>query len=176
MDFVKEIERLQREQSRKLGLKDANAPGAVMPPSAPEPASTPARGAGAVRQRASASKPGPSGAAPGASAARGAAAVVAGMALLVPVAILVGFALSGLDDAWDGEYLYPIEALFVVGPLVLAAAVLQVRRQIVSAVRAGRTAAPSGPRVPWLVPVLGALVMAAIALSSVFPRGVPLGY
>ena len=150
MDFVKEIERLQREQSRKLGLKDANAPGAVMPPSAPEPAPAPAKGAGTVRQRSLESKSGPSGAAPGATAARSAAAVVAGMALLVPVAI--------------------------VGPLVLAVAVLQVRRQIVSAVRAGRTAAPSGPRVPWLVPVLGALVVAAIALSSVFPRGVPLGY
>ena len=175
MDFVKEIERMQREQSRKLGLADANAPGAVMPRSAPEPAQAPGKALGKARARpAAAGAQAPDGSA-ASGVARGAAAVVAGMALLVPVGILVGFALSGLDDAWDSHYLYPIEALFVVGPLVLAVAVLQVRRQVMSAVRAGRTATPGGSRVPWLVPVLGALIVAAIALSSLFPQGVPLG-
>jgi hypothetical protein len=174
MDFVKEIERLQREQSLKLGLKDAHAPGAVLRPSAPEPAPTPAKGAGTGRARLLASKPVPAGAAPGASSARTAAAVVAGVALLVPVAILVGFALSGLEDAWDGEYLYPVDALFVVGPLVLAVAVLQARRQIVAGLREGQPSA-RGPRVPWLLPTLVALFIAAVALTAVFPRGVPLG-
>jgi hypothetical protein len=61
----------------------------------------------------------------------------------------------------------------VVGPLVLAVAVLQARRQIVAGIREGQSSA-RGPRVPWLVPVLFALVMAAMALSGVFPDGIPL--
>jgi hypothetical protein len=150
MDFVKEIERLQQEQARRLGLDNAGAPGAVLPPQAAPSTDT-----------------------LGSRAARGAGAVVAGWVLLVPVAILLGFALSGLGDAWDGRRLYPFEALFVVGPLVLAVAVLQARRQIVAGIREGQSSA-RGPRVPWLVPVLFALVMAAMALSGVFPDGIPL--
>jgi hypothetical protein len=176
MDFVKEIERLQQEQARRLGLDNAGAPGAVLPPqAAPSPAP-------ADRKPGARTRPGAGAAATasppatdtlGSRAARGAGAVVAGWVLLVPVAILLGFALSGLGDAWDGRRLYPFEALFVVGPLVLAVAVLQARRQIVAGIREGQSSA-RGPRVPWLVPVLFALVMAAMALSGVFPDGIPL--
>jgi hypothetical protein len=175
MDFVKEIERLQQEQARRLGLDNAGAPGEVLRPQAapsPTPASRKPRtrtrsGAGAT---ATASAPEPD--TPGSRAARGAGAVVAGWVLLVPVAILLGFALSGLGDAWDGRRLYPFEALFVVGPLVLAVAVLQARRQIVAGIREGQPSA-RGPRVPWLVPVLMALGVAAMALSGIFPHGIP---
>jgi hypothetical protein len=176
MDFVKEIERLQQEQARRLGLDSAGAPGEVLGPQAapsPTPASRKPKNRPGAGATATASAPVPAPDSLGSRAARGAGAVVAGWALLVPVAILLGFALSGLGDAWDGRRLYPFEALFVVGPLVLAVAVLQARRQIVAGIREGQSSA-RGPRVPWLVPVLFALVMAAMALSGVFPDGIPL--
>ena len=177
MDFVKEIERLQQEQARRLGLDSAGAPGEVLRPQA-APSPTPASRKPKTRIRpgagttATASAPVPAPDTLGSRAARGAGAVVAGWALLVPVAILLGFALSGLGDAWDGRRLYPFEALFVVGPLVLAVAVLQARRQIVAGIREGQPSA-RGPRVPWLVPVLMALGVAAMALSGIFPHGIP---
>lgn len=204
MDYVKEIERIQREQEARLKLGRGTPPelhGATGPvsetlakvramaehPLAAATAATKARAdvPGKARgNRAQARSP----AAPAAAlsltdkaAAQRLAAGIARFALLVPVLVLAGMGLSGIESAWDGQAVHPVDALFVVVPWLLAIAVLQLRRHAAAAIlRGGQAAQPGSPalssRLRWLGPVVVTLVVAAVAAGMMFPEGLPLGH
>lgn len=201
MDYVKEIERIQREQEARLKLGRGVPPelrgatGQTSEALAKVPAMTGHPLAAAVtkareevarkargNRTAARSPAAPASPLPPAdkAAAQRLAAGIARFALLVPVLVLVGMGLSGVESAWDGEAVHPVDALFVVVPWLLAVAVLQLRRHAAQAIlRGGRPAQPGTPplgsRLRWLGPVVVALVIAAVAASMVFPEGVPLG-
>lgn len=202
MDYVKEIERIQREQEARLKLGRGAPPelhGATGPVSetlakvramAEHPlavAATKARAddAGKTRgQRAQARSPAASASTLSSTdkaAAQRLAAGIARFALLVPVLVLAGMGLSGIESAWDGQSVHPVDALFVVVPWLLAIAVLQLRRHAAAAIlRGGQPAQPGTPalgsRLRWLGPVVVTLVVAAVAASMMFPEGLPLGH
>lgn len=194
MDYVKEIERIQREQEQRLRLGQGLPPdlkgGAKVAQETlarvtAQPATHPVAAAVAqVRDRhaQARSRAGSSStvktAASDAATQRVAASIV-GFVLLVPVMFLLGMGLSAIEGAWDGQFLDPMETLFVVGPLVMAAAALTLRKHVMSAVLRGGKPAPAGTpalgsRLKWVGPVIAGLVAAAVAASMFFPQGLPL--
>lgn len=194
MDYVKEIERIQREQEQRLRLNQglpADLKGGarvaqdtlakVSAPSATHPV---AAAVAQVRERhaqarSRAGAPASVKTAATDAATQRVAATIVGFVLLVPVMFLLGMGLSGIEGAWDGQFLDPMEALFVIGPLVMAGAALTLRKHVMSAVlRGGKPAPPGSPalgsRLKWVGPVIVSLVIAAVAASMFFPEGLPL--
>ncbi len=194
MDYVKEIERIQREQEQRLRLGQglppdlkagAKAAQDTLARVSAQPAAHPVAAAVAqVRDRHAQARGRAGSAATAKTAASDAAtqrvaATIVGFVLLVPVMFLLGMGLSGIEGAWDGQYLDPMEALFVIGPLVMAAAALTLRKHVMAAVLRGGKPAPAGTpalgsRLKWVGPVIVSLVIAAVAASMFFPQGLPL--
>jgi hypothetical protein len=189
MDYIKEIERIQREQEQAIraaqlkteemaraALAGAPAARVVAPaPARPTPrAKPPARSPGEVEHaaaRALASTP---------PAARAFAARVARRVLLIPVFVALAFVVEGAMGAWDGYYLHPGELVSVVVPLVIIAGLLKLRARLADPQSWTRVAAAPGVQAAqsavgrWVVIVV-VLIIASAVLEDVFPRGLPVG-
>lgn len=184
MDYVKEIERIQREQERAIReaqIRTEQAARAALAQAGGNPAAPAARSrrgnkpADAVDARSSAAKAGSP------PAALGAAARVARAVLAVPMAIAFLFVVSGLLDTWDGYYLRPAQLLSAVVPLLIFIGLLRLRGRLADPAAWQReVAAPeAGQRTQraigrW-VAIIVLLVIASAFLEDVFPTGLPVG-
>jgi hypothetical protein len=115
--------------------------------------------------------------------------------MLIPVAILLWFAWSGVDDAWDGYYLRPFQALFVLVPLGMVVAVLSLRHLLLQKLKFLQTGSLTDAKhrmvllrrsltgtkqrisntMRWLPKALMALALVSFASMFLMPRGLPLG-
>jgi len=189
MDYIKEIERLQKDQEVRLraAIPDEPAHYIELKEAAMAKATAAARGEEApARPRArtgAAPRPAQQGGASGQAGgpasqqvlSRGAANV-----LIVPAIFLIVFALGHVEQAWTGSHLRTMDALFVVIPLIAFLAVMRIRRHLLRVANP----APGGPvrrRTADVVAgsvravfVLGVLLsIAGMILEDLFPQGLP---
>jgi ankyrin repeat protein len=165
MDYTKEIERLQKEQEQALRGHAPSPPLPNQPTDGAQQASTPVS-AGATDA--------------GHGVPSNAASVVS-WSLLVAVLVPLAIAWSGLDDAWDGYYLHPFAAMFVVVPLLMAMGVLWIRHQLLqkiqspSSIDMAQTGLALRSNLRWVSPAMVVLMLGSFAASVLLPDGVPLG-
>jgi hypothetical protein len=104
--------------------------------------------------------------------------------LLAIAAILIWYAWSGVDDAWDGYYLQPFQAMFVLVPLIMVMALLALRRMVLQKLQSfqdGSSASIDDVKqrisstLRWLPKTIMVLVLGSFALTFLLPRGLPLG-
>lgn len=193
MDYVKEIERIQRAQELRLRLQGAAPPelddavDAVSKgmPAVPAPNESPLKGAvrrareGAAAR--GAGKPAPRAgvkvAPQPAGPSRTQRVAVVRFVLLLPALVLLLVGLNLLIEAWDGEVLYPADVAAALLPWLFAFAVLRVRREVTQVMQRGGLPATGDPalfgRLRWFPMVAGLLIVAAVVLSIVFPDGLP---
>ncbi|MCM5678098.1 hypothetical protein M8A51_00955 [Schlegelella sp. S2-27] len=189
MDYIKEIERIQREQEQAIRAAQAKAEqtaraalaggttAAVAAPAPARPASRakpPSRSPGEVEHaatRALSSTP---------PAVRAFAARVARRVLLIPVLVALAFVVEGAMGAWDGYYLHPGELVAVVVPLLIIAGLLKLRARLADPQSWTRVATAPGMQAAqgvigrWVVIVI-VLIIASAVLEDVFPGGLPVG-
>lgn len=195
MDYVKEIERIQREQEQAIRAAQVKTEQAALAalanagaaPPLPPPAPAPAPGKAASRQsgkaqaqaqvrhaaaRALASSP------PGALAF---VARVVRAVLLIPIFAALVVVIGSAMEAWDGYYLHPGELVSVIVPLLIIIGLLKLRRRLADPQSWGREAASPGAKqavqstVDRWIGFIVVLVIAMVFLEDVFPRGLPLG-
>lgn len=190
MDYIREIERLQKEQEARLrlGIPQEPAHYVELKEAAVAQATAAARGEEAparARPRPAAapraaSQQGGSGGATGTTAhsevlSRGAANV-----LIVPAIFLLVFALGNIEQAWTGSHVLPMEAAVVAILLIAFLAVLRVRRHLLRVARPGRGGPPprrtadvvaGGVRTVFVLGVM--LTIAGVILEEMFPQGLP---
>lgn len=153
MDYTKEIERLQKAQEK---AQDKHVNNTFETQAVIKPALS--AGQVAVTRR------------------------MLGQGMLVPVALLVGFAWTRWDNAWDGYYLYPIAAMFVMVPLLIASAVLGLRHFLLDRLDALEHRSPMGERysmlrhiLRWMIPSLLVLTVGSFINQRLLPSVVPVG-
>lgn len=189
MDYIKEVERIQREQEqaiRAAQVKAEQMARAALAGGTAPPVAAPAPTRAAPRARPSSRSPGEiehvaaralSSTPP---AARAFAARVARRVLLIPVFVALAFVVEGAMGAWDGYYLHPGELVSVVVPLVIIAGLLKLRARLADPQSWTRVAAAPGVQAAqsavgrWVVIVV-VLIIASAVLEDVFPRGLPVG-
>ena len=198
MDYVKEIERIQREQERAIRIAQqkteqaaraalAQAQGEARPVP-PRPAAATA-GPAAQRTKRPAQ---PAAAAPAGHAAARAvssappaaiafAARVARAVLVIPLLAALAFIVEGAMGAWDGYHLHPGELASVIVPLVIAVMLLKLRARLSDPASWARELAAPGRKqaaqnaIGRWVAILIVLVIASAFLDDIFPRGLPVG-
>jgi ankyrin repeat protein len=155
IDYTKEIERLQQAQASTTAAKSAD-PSFAQNASAPQQLGTPPTyQSNAVR--------------------------VVSWGMLMPVAFLLWFAWQASGDVWDGYYLQPFQAMFLVMPLLMALGVLWTRQMVLQKMHAPEqvSVADTGQKMRdatrWLSPLIIVLMLASFGSMFALPRGLPLG-
>jgi ankyrin repeat protein len=103
------------------------------------------------------------------------------MLVVVLVLVLLAFAWSGLDDAWDGYYLNPFAAMFVAVPLLMAVSVLCIRHLLLQKIYApdsvdiAQTGAIWRGKLRWVNPSMMVLMLGSFAAAALLPDGLPVG-
>jgi hypothetical protein len=152
MDYTKEIERLEKAQSNGEPVQTniANDPDAAqLMPAAMDP-----------QQLAKAGR-------------------VVSWTMLVPLVFLGWFAWNAREGVWDGYYLQPFQAMFVLFPLIMAGAVLWTRSFILRKMQHPENLANTGEalrqKMRWLSPVIVLLMVGSTSSMFWAPRGIPVG-
>ena len=192
MDYVKEIERIQREQERAIREAQMRTERETRAALA-RAGGTPAPAAGQTRAARQERKDAPvatvdsvmnaatAAVPPG---ALGAAARVARMVLAVPMAVALIFVVSGVLEAWDGYYLRPGELVSAIVPLLIFAGLLRLRRRLadpvgwqpsIAAAEAGEGTQKTKNAIGRWVAIIVLLVIASAFLEDFFPLGLPVG-
>lgn len=101
--------------------------------------------------------------------------------MLLPAAILLWFAWSGVGDAWDGYYLRPFQAMFVLVPLGMVLAVLSLRHVLLQKIKFPQDTNMSDiplritSTLRWLPKTVMALALVGFGSMFLMPRGLPVG-
>lgn len=177
MDYTKEIERLQKAQSQAAAEQRETAEFFADAPSDMHIDDTPAssdRSDDADYDVPQALKP----------------EVMATMrkgvsiGLLIIAAILLWYAWSGVDDAWDGYYLRPFQAMFVLVPLIMVLALLGLRQMVLQKLQSLQNGSSASiddikqritSTLGWLPKTIMALALVSFGLMFLLPRGLPVG-
>jgi hypothetical protein len=99
--------------------------------------------------------------------------------MLISVVFLAWFAWNARRGVWDGYYLQPFHAMFVLFPLVMACAVLWTLAFILRKMQQPENLANTGKelrqKMRWVSPVIALLMLGSFTSMLWAPRGIPVG-